>query len=112
MATPHVIDSEVHLCEERAITQQSWNAKPYFAAVEDLRRLSGRARLVDASLADDLLDFLDQARDHVEEWNVPNCTQSRKWDVRLADRVAAIGTRLAVQLGMPGSGGEPNSRAL
>ena len=103
MATLHVIDREASLCETRATTNRRWDAKTYLDGVDGLQKLAGRTRLVDASLSDELLDFLDQARDCVEEWMLPGETSSRSWEMPLSARVADIGARLAVQLGMPGS---------
>lgn len=102
MTQLHIIDREVALCEERATTAQGhWDQKPYFAAVDDLQKLVGRTRLIDTKVSDELLDFLDQARDYVEEWMVQPYHPTRKWEhQRLSDRVALIATRLAAQLGM------------
>lgn len=107
MTQLHIIDREVELCEDRSIIQEHWDSKSYAAAVDDLQRLIGRTRLVDASVAEDLVDFLDQARDYVEFWMIPGNDSNRTWEHKLlSDRVAVIGTRLAAQLGMPDTGGQ------
>lgn len=101
MTQLHIIDREVALCEEQAIIHESWEPKPYFAAVENLQKLIGRTRLIDATVADELLDFLEQARDGVEEWMVSRYQSTRDWEhPKLSDRITAIAARLAAQLGM------------
>lgn len=101
MTQLHIIDREVALCEERAIIHESWDAKQYFAAVESLQTLIGRTRLIDATVADELLNFLDQAHEYVEEWMVQPRKPPRDWTPeKLSDRVALIAAHLATQLGM------------
>lgn len=101
MAQLHIIDREVLLCQERTICQENWDGKHYLAAVNALESLIGRTRLVDPSVADELVDFLAQANDYVEEWMTPGYSDGRDWPHKhLPDRIGMIGKRLAAQLGM------------